>query len=205
MLAATALPPDSFFGGEAAGGRITEVSGGYWERDPSFPRSRRTLTLAARDVSLDVVTDRGVFGREAIDRGTHALIRTAPSPPPLTGAIDVGCGYGPIALAMAARTRASTVWAVDVNRLALELTRQNVSLNGIDNVEVSEPDAVPSMLRFASLYSNPPIKIGRDQIEASRWPARPTWLQLKPHAQVPGPPFAGGARHVRVVGRSAVT
>jgi 16S rRNA (guanine1207-N2)-methyltransferase len=85
----------------------------------------------------------------------------APAPPDRGDLLDLGCGTGAIALAMARRAPHATVWAVDVNRRARELTERNATANGIANVRVSAPEDVPTELRFASLWSNPPIRIGK--------------------------------------------
>ena len=83
-------------------------------------------------------------------------------PPPLSGnLLDLGSGYGPIALSVAAEAPAAQVWAVDVNQRALELTRQNADRLGIRNVAAVTPDAIPTDLRFDAIYSNPPVRVGK--------------------------------------------
>jgi 16S rRNA (guanine1207-N2)-methyltransferase len=103
-----------------------------------------------------------VFAASAIDPGTKLLLLE--SPPPPTGPVDVldlGCGYGPIALTIARRAPEATVWAVDVNQRALELCALNAAANGVTNVRAVTPDAVPRALRLAGIWSNPPIRIGK--------------------------------------------
>ena len=56
---------------------------------------------------------------------------------------------------------AATVWAVDVNARARELCRANADANGISSIRVCAPDDVPAELRFGSIWSNPPIRIGK--------------------------------------------
>src|SRR5205085_3319601 len=75
--------------------------------------------------------------------------------------LDLGCSYGPIALTIARRAPTATVWAVDVNRRALALCEANAKANGLTNVRVVEPDAVPGDATFAGIWSNPPIRIGK--------------------------------------------
>jgi 16S rRNA (guanine1207-N2)-methyltransferase len=92
------------------------------------------------------------------------LLATAP-PPPLEGnLLDLGCGYGPIALTMASRAPTATVWAVDVNERALSLCRQNADEAGLANVHVTRPDDVPPDIRFRVIWSNPPIRIGKSAL-----------------------------------------
>jgi 16S rRNA (guanine1207-N2)-methyltransferase len=134
----------------------------YFEPDPSVASRPRTLDLVLPDGTVHLTADRGVFAATAVDPGTKLLLLESPSPP--EGAIDLldlGCGYGPIALTLARRAPGATVWAVDVNRRALDLCAANAAANGITNVRAVTPDAVPPELRFAGIWSNPPIRIGK--------------------------------------------
>jgi 16S rRNA G1207 methylase RsmC len=96
-----------------------------------------------------------------VDLGTLSLLREAP-PPPLSGEIlDLGAGYGPIAISLAKQAPKSHVWAVDVNERALELARANALTARTGNVTAALPDDVPADVRFAAIYSNPPVRIGK--------------------------------------------
>lgn len=120
------------------------------------------MRLRLSDVDVDLWTDRGVFAGERVDSGTLALLEEAPPPP--DGAIDLldlGCGYGPIAITLARRAAKARVWAVDVNTRAVELTRENAYLSGCANVHAGGPAEVPPEVRFAAIYSNPPVRVGK--------------------------------------------
>jgi 16S rRNA G1207 methylase RsmC len=66
------------------------------------------------------------------------------------------------------------VWAVDVNARALELCRRNAERNALPNVRVVSPDDVPPAVMFATIWSNPPIRIGKSALHdlLSTWLAR---------------------------------
>jgi precorrin-6B methylase 2 len=123
---------------------------------------------------LPLVTASGVFGAQRVDHGTLVLLRNAPRPPVCASAVDIGAGYGPIAVAMGLRQPSAGIWAVDVNRRALSLSRRNAAAIGVGNLVTAEPQEVPSALRFDRLYSNPPIKTGRDGLHEllAGWLAR---------------------------------
>jgi len=146
----------------------------YFSRTPAGPDERRTLQvrLAGRDV--EVRTASGVFSGGHVDLGTRVLLRAVPDPPAGGQLLDLGCGWGPLALAMALFSPAATVWAVDVNERALQLTRENAAALGLANVRTALPDDVPDDLRFAAIWSNPPIRIGKPTLHAllERWLAR---------------------------------
>lgn len=137
----------------------------YFDVDPTVASDQRQVPLVLPDVSLDLTTDRGVFARHGVDPGTKFLLLDAP-PPPATGNVaDLGCGYGPIALAQARRAPQTTVWALDVNQRALALTASNAKAAGLDNVRTASPDQVPDHVRFAAIWSNPPVRIGKAALQ----------------------------------------
>jgi 16S rRNA (guanine1207-N2)-methyltransferase len=128
------------------------------------------------DGELQLQTDRGVFAYDALDTGTRVLLLGAPPPAATGDLLDLGCGTGAIALTLARRSPEATVWAVDVNDRALELCRGNAERNGIANVRVCRPDDVPATARFATIWSNPPIRIGKPALHdlLTRWLGRLT-------------------------------
>ena len=103
----------------------------YFAAHPDAPGRPGRVQLVLPDLYLELETDSGMFSPGRIDPGTRLLLETAP-PPPATGQLlDLGCGYGPLALAMAARSPDADVWAVDVNRRALALCARNAGRAGL--------------------------------------------------------------------------
>lgn len=132
----------------------------YFDARPEVESRRGEVTLDAGDRSLRLATDRGVFAADRVDPGTRVLLDLVPSPPMTGDLLDLGCGYGPIALSLAVRAPGATVWAVDVNERARELTAMNARASGLANVRTCAPEAVPSAVTFAAIWSNPPIRVG---------------------------------------------
>ena len=134
----------------------------YFDPTPSVASRPRSVKLRlAGDEALDLATDRGVFGYRGVDLGTAVLLREAPAPPASGDVLDLGAGYGPIAIALARRSPAAVVWAVDVNERAVELCALNAEAAGLRNVRSCRPEEVPAGLRFAAIYSNPPVRVGK--------------------------------------------
>lgn len=132
----------------------------YFDRQPQALSRPRRVTLRLPGLSVELQSDAGVFGYRTVDSGTVFLLRRAP-PPPQTGEIlDLGSGYGPVAVALALRAPGTRVWAVDINRRALDLTSRNAAAAGATNVVAASPEDVPGALRFDAIYSNPPVRIG---------------------------------------------
>ena len=155
-------------------GSVGPLVSHYFDDDPGAPSAPRSVALVLPDLAVQLTTDTGVFGRSVVDPGTRLLLLEGPPIPPEGHLLDLGCGYGPIAVALATRAPAATVWAVDVNRRALDLTAANAAATGCTNVRVALPDDVPDDVRFAAIRSNPPIRIGKVALHdlLSRWLAR---------------------------------
>ncbi len=136
-------------------------AGHYFDDDPDAPSSPVLVDVTLPDTAFVMETDRGVFSHGHLDTATSMLLR-ADLPIAASGdLLDLGCGAGPIALTMARRCPDATVWAVDVNARARELCRRNAVRNALTNVLVVAPDDVPPEVRFATIWSNPPIRIGK--------------------------------------------
>jgi 16S rRNA G1207 methylase RsmC len=129
------------------------------------------VRLDLPDASFALQADRGVFSAGGVDAGTKVLLLQAPAPPVAGHLLDLGCGYGPIALTLARRAPGATVWAIDVNERALDLTRANAAAAGLANVRVATPDDVPPDVRFAAIWSNPPVRVGKAALHdlLDRW------------------------------------
>ena len=94
------------------------------------------------------------------------LLADVPAPHPQGNLLDIGCGWGPIALTMALLAPGSTVYAVDVNERCVALTNENAAALGLSNVVASTPQEVDAGVRFDTIWSNPPIRIGKEELHA---------------------------------------
>lgn len=143
----------------------------YFSANPASAENLRRIrvTLAGRDV--EVMTAGGVFSPDHVDSGTSVLLANTPPPPPGGHLLDLGCGWGPIALSLAIGSPRATVWAVDVNERALDLVRRNADTLGLENVNAATPDDVPDDVTFRTIRSNPPIRVGKNELHGllERW------------------------------------
>jgi 16S rRNA (guanine1207-N2)-methyltransferase len=160
----------------------------YFNAHPAAPSRPGQVELSLPDFRVRLAVDRGVFAADAVDAGTLALLRAVPAPPAQGDLLDLGCGYGPIACTLARRAPGATVWAVDVNERALELTARNAAALGLVGVRPVRPDAVPAGTRFAGIWSNPPIRVGKAALHGllAQWLPRliagaEAWLVVQRH------------------------
>ena len=133
----------------------------YFEAQPRAAHRPGLVRVVLPDVYLELDTDSGVFSPGRLDPGTRLLLEEAPGPPASGDILDLGCGYGPIACVLAARSPGVTVWAVDVNERALGLCARNAARAGLGNVRCVTPSAPEIPRHFAGIWSNPPVRIGK--------------------------------------------
>lgn len=148
----------------------------YFSAEPEVPSKPRAVHVHLPDRELELVTDRGVFAHGVLDRGTELLLRSIPPPPPDAEVLDLGSGYGAIAVVVALRQPSARVWAIDINRRARDLTARNAAQTGAAGVRAAGPDEVPDGVRFDAVYSNPPVRLGKTPLHAllQRWLQRLT-------------------------------
>ncbi len=137
----------------------------YFSEQPSGTEVRRTITARVWGEELTLITASGVFAAEGLDRGTAVLLRSSLIPQGSPRILDLGCGYGSIALAIAVHCPGALVDAVDVNERALALCRENAQALGVaDQVRVLRPEDVDPNTRYDEIWSNPPIRIGKQNL-----------------------------------------
>ena len=158
----------------------------YFTAEPASAADLRPLEVSLAGRSLSVHTARGVFSPDRVDHGTAVLLRHVPPPPAEGDLLDLGCGWGPLSLTLGLRSPGARVWAVDVNERALDLMRRNASDLALANVMASRPDDVPAEVRFAALWGNPPIRVGKPALHVMllQWlprlaPGAPAYLVVQ--------------------------
>lgn len=151
----------------------------YFTPSPTAAARERTRSFVIRGHEHTVTTASGVFCPDRLDRGTRVLLDHVPDPPATGTFLDLGCGWGPIALALADAAPHARVLATDVNERALELTARNAAAAGHAGVRVLEASALQAQLerdatRLDLIWSNPPVRIGKRALHA----LLASWLEL---------------------------
>ena len=136
----------------------------YFSSVPGSELKYRTIHARLLGRDYELVTANGVFSPDRIDTGTQVLLATVPTAPPGGNVLDLGCGWGPVALTLALESPHATVWAVDVNERALDLVRANAKKLSIPNINAVTPENVPADITFTSIWSNPPIRVGKNEL-----------------------------------------
>jgi len=148
----------------------------YFTSSPVVASDPKTVPMRLGDREVILQTDTGIFSHDRIDPGTQILLRNIPQPPPAGNLLDLGCGYGPIAIHVALSAPSARVYAVDINERALEMTRRNAAATGAANVLTATPAEVDDQIAFEAIYCNPPIRVGKSVLHEmlERWIQRLT-------------------------------
>jgi 16S rRNA G1207 methylase RsmC len=169
---------------------LARVSGDhYFSGSPASAAGRHTVTVELAGSRRTVQVAAGVFSPERVDIGTAVLLAHAPDPPDRGALLDLGCGWGPIALTLGLLSPDADVYAVDVNERALDLLADNAASLGLQRVSACLPTQVPAEVRFATIWSNPPIRIGK----AALHDLLRTWL---PRLQPGGTAYLVVSKHL---------
>ena len=135
------------------------------DRDP-IARLRQAIgfdaELGGRTLKLESTW--GLFSPREIDEGTRLLldhIEVAED----AACLDLGCGYGPIGLALANRAPRGQTLMVDKDFVAVDYANRNARRNGLANAHAMLSngfDQIPADLRFHLIASNIPAKVGKE-------------------------------------------
>ena len=136
----------------------------YFSKEPLIPLKPKSIQNPVAGEILQVTTASGTFSPQQLDFGTEVLIEQMTEAPDSGNVLDLGCGWGPIALNLAALRQKATIWAVDVNTRSVELTAKNAQDLGLTNIRTALPEQVPKDLQFSGIWSNPPIRIGKKEL-----------------------------------------
>ena len=136
----------------------------YFSKEPSSPLKPKSIQIPVAGELADVTTASGTFSPTQLDFGTEVLIEQMDLAPVSGNLLDLGCGWGPIALNLGQLRPNTKVWAVDVNTRSIELTQANAKNLGISNITALLPEQVPADLRFSGIWSNPPIRVGKKEL-----------------------------------------
>jgi 16S rRNA G1207 methylase RsmC len=138
----------------------------YFSQEPGSALKPKSIIIPVAGEMVEVTSAAGTFSPAQLDFGTGVLIEQMDLAPESGDILDLGCGWGPIALNLAKLRPKTKVWAVDVNTRSVELTTKNAQDLGLANITACVPEEVPENLAFSGIWSNPPIRIGKKELHA---------------------------------------
>jgi 16S rRNA G1207 methylase RsmC len=137
----------------------------YFTADPHAAFKRIPVSANVWGHWLELTSGSGVFAQGRLDVGTGVLLREQAAPESARSVLDLGCGYGVIGLAIAVAVPQCRVTAIDVNQRAVLLANENAAALGVgDRFTACLPEEVDADASFDEIWSNPPIRIGKEAL-----------------------------------------
>ncbi|MCU9601974.1 class I SAM-dependent methyltransferase [Pallidibacillus thermolactis] len=135
----------------------------YFTKKPTTTSAPKKWTYTLKGNVFRFTTNRGVFSKNEVDFGSRLLIESFEDPEIQGPILDVGCGYGPIGLALAKSFPKRLVHMIDINERAIQLALENAKNNEVNNVKIYESYLFDNVKEesFAAIVTNPPIRAGK--------------------------------------------
>ncbi|WP_285050264.1 class I SAM-dependent methyltransferase [Lactococcus garvieae] len=135
----------------------------YYEDNRDLAHDVQELSVELLGLYLHFLTDAGVFSKNAIDYGSRVLLDNF-QPEGAKTLLDVGCGYGTLALTLAKKYGLKAT-LVDVNSRALDLAKKNADKNNIEVNDIFLSNIYDNVEgKFDAIISNPPIRAGKEVV-----------------------------------------
>lgn len=150
----------------------------YFTQSPKVDSDPKTWQYTLKGNTFTFTTDNGVFSKHEVDYGSRVLIDAFQVPNREGSILDLGCGYGPISLALAASYPARHIVGVDINERAIALADYNRQQNKLTNITFKQSDQFTTIKedRFAAILTNPPIRAGKEVVHGMFEEAREALL-----------------------------
>jgi 16S rRNA G1207 methylase RsmC len=151
----------------------------YFSEQPQTETTTHPVEFELEGRAFNLTAASGTFSSTRLDAGTRILLKESAYFPAEGTILDIGCGWGPISIAIAALRPATNVIGLDVNARSLELAASNAAQLGLQNFKAVRADAIAQGLLFDGIWSNPPIRVGKAVLHE----LMETWIpRLKPGA-----------------------
>ena len=135
---------------------------GHYFSNDELKSELRIFKTKIFDIEYLFYTDNGVFSKDEFDVGTRVLLESLDFDSIKGDVLDFGCGYGPIGIILSKNTN-SNIDMIDVNDRAVHLTKKNIELNKVTNINAFESDCYENVKKeYDYIITNPPIRVGKE-------------------------------------------
>lgn len=135
----------------------------YYTANPTTAHDEHTWTFTLFDNQLTFTTDAGVFSKGTVDYGTRTMLMAFNQDIPAGKILDLGAGYGPVAISLAKVMPERAFVAAEINARAVELVARNAEQNHVaQQISVIQSDRYEHVSgKFAAILTNPPVRAGK--------------------------------------------
>ncbi|MCM0582938.1 class I SAM-dependent methyltransferase [Weissella diestrammenae] len=139
----------------------------YYTQNPTTEHDEQTWSFSLLNHTLQFTTDAGVFSKQTVDFGTRTMLEAFNTEQLPAGKIlDLGAGYGPVAISLAKALPKRQIDAVEVNERALALTLRNAADNQVaEQITGIQSDRYQQVHdKYAAILTNPPVRAGKSVV-----------------------------------------
>ena len=136
----------------------------YFDNDKSIKSEKRLIKFNFGDREYSVYSDNGVFSKDRFDYGTRVLLSSIDINDLEGNVLDLGCGIGVVGIILGTINKNINIDMVDINERAIELAKENVVLNKVDN-HIFISDVYSEVKnKYDYIITNPPIRAGKEVV-----------------------------------------
>lgn len=151
----------------------------YFSEQPQADAKTHEVEFELEGTTFNLKAASGTFSSTRLDAGTRVLLKESADFPRAGAVLDIGCGWGPISIAIASLRPETQVFGLDVNSRSLELAEANAASLKLSNFKALRAEHIPGDQMFDGIWSNPPIRVGKTVLHS----LMQTWIpRLKPGA-----------------------
>ena len=136
----------------------------YFDSDKNVKSEKRLIKFNFNNKEYSIYSDNGVFSKDRFDYGTRVLLENIDIHSLCGKVLDLGCGTGIVGLILGTTNKNISIDMVDVNERAIELARENIKLNNLNN-NIFISDVYSNVNdKYNYIVTNPPIRAGKDVV-----------------------------------------
>lgn len=136
----------------------------YFDNDKNIKSKKRLIKFNYDNREFSMYSDNGVFSKDKFDFGTRILLENIDIHSICGKVLDLGCGTGVVGLILGSLNKNISIDMVDVNERAIELARENIKLNNLNNnIFISNVYSNVND-KYDYIITNPPIRAGKEVI-----------------------------------------
>ncbi len=153
----------------------------YFTKNNNIKSNEKLIEFEFKNKKYKFYTDNGVFSKDEFDIGTRVLLESLDFDTIKGDVLDFGCGYGPIGIILSKNTN-TNIDMIDINDRAVALTKKNIELNKVTNINAFESDCYENIKKeYDYIITNPPIRVGKEILYKILKDAK---KHLKPNGQL---------------------
>lgn len=136
----------------------------YFQNDKNIKSEKRLINFSFSNKEFSMYSDNGVFSKDKFDFGTRVLLENIDIHSICGKVLDLGCGTGVVGLILGTINKNISIDMVDVNERAIELAKENIKLNNLNN-NIFISDVYSNVNdKYDYIITNPPIRAGKEVI-----------------------------------------